>query len=286
MGGFATGSGVNAGVGGSGGGGGSVPGRVNAMIPTLSLQSKLWVSTDNGRLARAQVLSQTQDGQWELEQDYGTIDYDVTIPEDTFATEPPVGYTATNSKETAPVVDLWGPTARCGNLECRVPASFTLGDGSVVVAWRSSDVESEKSQEPLFANAAFGGPLPQLPIELLGIKPAGTPDRMAYKACHLAHTSKAGRLTEWALYVPRSNPPTAVKYQGYDALFRFNVTAAPNGGVGMNVGYGVPIASAEDFEKWVLGAMAELADDGTAPENLTYQKVLDLAHKVRTSAEP
>jgi hypothetical protein len=81
-------------VGGSAGGGGgwssnadgSGEGQSAPAIP--SFQSRLWVSADTGRLGRAQVLSQTGDGHWELEQDYHTIDYDVPIPR-AFDEEPP-----------------------------------------------------------------------------------------------------------------------------------------------------------------------------------------------------
>ncbi|MEN6337530.1 MAG: hypothetical protein ABFE01_25030 [Phycisphaerales bacterium] len=283
MGGFASGGGVSAGGGGSGGS--FVQRPVGAGSQIVPSQSRLWISTASGRLTRAQVLSQTGDGQWTVEQDYSTIDYDVTIPEGTFATEPPEGYTATNSKETAPVMELQSAIARCANLECQVPASFTLGDGSVVVGWQSIDRGSDESQEPLFAGLTFGGSLPKLPIELYGIKPAGASDRMAYAARHLACTSRAGRFTEWTLYVPKATPPASVKYQGYDAISRFNTATPLNGAVGMNVGYGVPVDSAEDFEKWVRGAMAEFGD-GPAPADVTYDKVSDLIRQIRTPNRP
>jgi len=284
MGGFASGGGISAGGGGSNGGG-FVQRPIGAGSQIIPSQSKLWISTASGRLTRAQVLSQVGTGRWELEQDYSTIDYDVAIPEGTFATEPPEGYTATNSKETAPVMEPQGTMARCANLECRVLASFTLGDGSVIVGWRSADSGSDESQESLFAGLTFGGSLPRLPIEIFGIKPAGASDRMAYTARHLACTSKSGRFIEWALYVPKNAPPASVKYQGYDAIARFNTATSLNGAVGMNVGYGAPVDSPEDLEKWVRGAMAEFSD-GPAPTDVTYDRVSDLIQQVRTSNKP
>jgi hypothetical protein len=284
MGSFASGGGVSAG-GGSRGGGSFVQRTVVSGSQIIPSQSKLWISTAGGRLTRAQVLSQTGNGQWTVEQDYSKIDYDVTIPEDVFATELPDGYTATNPKETAPVMEPQGAMARCANLECQVPASFTLGDGSVIVGWQSLDRDSDESQGSLFANMTFGGSLPKLPIEIFGIRPAGSSDRMAYTARHLAYTSKAGRFTEWALYVPKATPPAGVKYQGYDAISRLNTATSLNGAVGMNIGYGVPVDSAEDFEKWVRGAMAEFSDAG-APADVPYEKVSNLAQQVRTTGKP
>ena len=41
--------------------------------------------------------------------------------------------------------------------------------------------------------------------------------------------------------------------------------------------------SEQEFDVWVRGAMAELSDDGKAPESVTYQNVLQLAEKIRNS---
>jgi hypothetical protein len=68
---------------------------------------------------------------------------------------------------------------------------------------------------------------------------------------------------------------------GYDVLWRFNVASAPNGGMGLRAAYGVPIKTADDFDKWVRGAMAELSDSGTAPDQVTYQNVSQLIEKTR-----
>jgi hypothetical protein len=278
-------------VGGSAGGGdgwrsdgnGSGEGQSAPAIP--SFQSRLWVSPDTGRLGRAQVLSQSGDGHWELEQDYHTIDYDVPIPARTFATEPPAGYTPTNSKETAPFVPFASGTVVCDNVQCRTFVSFMLHDGSVIVAWQSCVLGDTESQEPLFADLAFGGPLPKLPAEIYSLKPAGAPDRMAYVGRHLGYTSQAGRFIEWALYVPKTTPPANVKYLGYDMLSRFN-SPTPSGRMGITLGSGVAVRTAEDFDRWVRGAMAELGDNGTVPEHITYQMVCDLARQVRTSIKP
>ncbi len=279
---------VGGGAGGGGGwssnGNGSGEGHFAPAIP--SLQSRLWVSADTGRLGRAQVLSQTGDGHWELEQDYHTIDYDVPIPARTFDAEPPAGYTALNAKETAPFVPLASGTVVCDNVQCRTFVSFMLNDGSVIVAWQSFVLGATESQEPLFANLAFGGSLPRLPAEIYSLKPAGAPDRTAYVGRHLSYTSQAGRFIEWALYVPKTTPPPNVKYLGYDMLSRFNTATPPGGRIGMTVGSGVAVQTAEDFDQWVRGAMAEFSDSGGPPVDVTYQKVCDLAQQVRTSIKP
>lgn len=167
------------------------------------------------------------------------------------------------------------------SLTCSTPLSFTLSDGSVLLAWQSSHADSEEAQMPLFANLTFGGPLPKLPIELYSLKPTGGSDRDTfYTGRHLGYTAKAGQLLEWALYVPRLKPAANVKCLGYEVLYRFNGTH-PHGGMGLRITAGVPVQTAEDFDKWIRGAMAEFSDNGQAPVDVTHQRVMDLAQQTR-----
>jgi hypothetical protein len=108
-----------------------------------------------------------------------------------------------------------------------------------------------------------------------------------YTGYHLAFTRKQGRFAEWGLYVPDGPPPADVQATGYEMLYRWNLEFAQHFVIDdMTVKPEFTIETAEEFDEWVLGAMAELADNGTAPENLTYQKVIDLAQQIRTSIAP
>ncbi len=258
--------------------------------PGYTTRSKFWLAADSGRPVRAQALSRTQDGRWDLQSDYSTIECNGEVPPGTFATEPPAGYATRNSKATAPPAELrrglMNFNANGRNVEFGVLVAFTLSDGSVVAGWQSRGGQDGASQEPLFANLTFGGPLPKLPVEIYGLRPAGHPSAPAYTGHHLAYTRKADRFTEWSLYIPAGTPPPLVKQAGYDALYRFHLDAKPNALFGLNVEYGVPIQTAEDFDKWVRGAMAELSDGGTPPVGTTYQKVCDVARQVRVSIKP
>ncbi len=258
----------------AGGGGGALSQPV--------MRFKLWLSADSGRLGRSQRWSPSQDGPWQLEDDYQVIEYDVQPPADTFTLVPPPGYAVANAKETAPLMGLTGSgSASSGAGECSVLVSFTLADGSVVMGWRSSDRSVKGSQEPLLASLVFGGPLPKLPIELFGLKPAGAANGTTYTGYHLAWTRKGNQLIEWSLYVPDGEPPAGVKSLGYDVLYRFNLDPQPKWIIDLNAEYGLPIGNAADFEKCVLGAMAELSDSGTPPPDVTWQKVVDLARRIR-----
>jgi hypothetical protein len=271
-------------------GGGRGPRGAFPGLPGYSTRSKLWLAADSGRLVRAQASSRTQGGPWELQSDYQTIECNGPIPAGIFATEPPAGYTAKNAKATAPPMELrrglttFGANGR--SVEFGILVAFTLNDGSVIAGWQSRDRQTEGSQEPLFTNLTFGGPLPKLPVEIYALRPVGRAGPLTYTGHHLGYTRKADRFTEWSLYVPAGTPPASVKQAGYDAVYRFNPSFQFNGQFGLSAVYGSVIKTTEDFDKWIGGAMVELSDNGKAPESLTYQKVTELAQRLRTPAKP
>jgi outer membrane lipoprotein-sorting protein len=258
---------------------------VAGATPGHTTRTKHWLAADTGQLVRAQVLSRMRDGKWELDEDYQTIEYNVEIPESTFAMEPPEGYTTENNKETAPILDIASGGVAYKSLWCSLVINFTLSDGSVVMGWRSFDSASEQPQELLFKDLMFGGPLPKLPVEIHGVVPAGVAGDVTYAGYHLAYTHKGDEFDEWSLYVPDGVPPGSVKELGYTALYRFNLDPQPKWIIGLMTEYGVPIETAEDFDTWVLGAMAELSDTGMAPSHVTYEAVLNLVQQVRSTTK-
>jgi hypothetical protein len=143
------------------------------------------------------------------------------------------------------------------------------------------DKMSQRPPEEYFQGLVFGGPLPKLPIEFNALKPGGVPSEIAYRGHHLAYTRIGDRFTEWSIYVPDGTPPESVREFGYDAKYVFNLGHTPRLRIGLPVAYGMLIETAEDFDAWVLGAMAELSDDGKAPEGITFERVLDLADDIR-----
>ena len=253
---------------------------------------KQWLSADTGWLMRAQVLKKVDSGQWKVATDYPLIEYNVEPPEGTFSLEPPEGYTASNSPETAYPMEL--DTGHCGgysdehfNYQCGSRIVFALADGSIILGWQSIQYKDAEKQAQFFEGVTFGGPLPKLHLEFYALTPANGSSEPLYTGYHLAFTRKKGKFFEWSLYVPDGTPPADVQETGYEVLCRKNLES-PNGfRIGkLTVKPEFTVETAEEFDEWVLGAMAELADDGTAPENLTYQKVIDLAQQVRTSVTP
>jgi hypothetical protein len=223
-----------------------------------------------------------------LDYDYCDIDYNVVVPDEVFAMEIPEDYTLKNTKETAIPLELGGGGGvgysddQC-SLRADTLIGFMMSDGSVIVAWNSVNTKSAIPQDELFMGLEFGGPLPKLPVEIYGLKPAGMSSDITYTGYHLTCTQKAGKFIEWSLYVPDGTPPASVRQLGCDVLYRFNLDHEPKWIIGLTVNCSLPIEAFEDFGKWVLGAMAELSDDGKAPENVTYESVLQLAEQIRES---
>jgi hypothetical protein len=165
--------------------------------------------------------------------------------------------------------------------------AFALADGSIVLGWQSFDPKDEEKQALLFEGVTFGGPLPKLPVEFYALKPADGPSAPLYTGYHLAFTRKQGRSVEWSLYVPDGTPPADVQVAGYEMLSRWNHEFGQHWAIGrMTVMPEFTIDTTAEFDEWVLGAMAELSEDGKAPADVTYQKVIDLAQQVRTSVTP
>jgi len=253
---------------------------------------KQWLAADTGRLTRAQFLRKMKSGEWRVATDYPLIEYNVEPPEGTFSVEPPEGYTASNSPQTAYPMDLdagmfTGWSDEQWHYGCGPRVAFALADGSIILGWQSFEYKDEERQALFFEGVTFGGPLPKLPIEFYALKPAEGPSEPLYAGYHLAFTRKQGHFAEWGLYVPNGTPPADVQATGYEMLCRWNREFPQHFTMDdMTVKPEFTIDTPTEFDEWVLGAMADLSDDGQAPADVTYQKVIDLAQRVRTSVAP
>lgn len=226
--------------------------------------------------------------EWKLGYDFFKVECNVPIPENVFKLEVPEGYEAKNTKENAIHQELGeqnGPYF--GNFKLQPRISFTLGDGSVILAWHSEDSQSSISQDELFEDLESGGALPKLPVEISGLQPSGWTwtGQIKYFGRHLAYTQMNEKFIEWGLYVPDNPPPNRKQILGYHVLFDFNLENKPRSTMSLMVDYGMLIETSGDFDKWVLDAMAELSDDKMAPESITYNGVLELAQQIRESLD-
>jgi hypothetical protein len=217
---------------------------------------RTWLAPDSGDIGRVLFWEKKRedDLNWRLGLDFHTIELDTVPPAGIFDTEPPDGYRLDNTKETAHMSELGIARQRAmiEDYELHVHISFTLNDGSVIVAW-SCPEKTRSSQADLFENLAPGGRLPELAAKIEGLTSIPLELGVNYVGHHLTYTQKDGSFYEWSLYVPDSESPARSSLLGYDLSVKYEVD------------------------------MAELSDDGKAPENVTYESVLQLAEQVRES---
>ncbi len=218
---------------------------------------------------------------WVLLKEAHTIEYNTTPPVDCFKTESPEGYELVNTRETAIEREL-GPT-NADRVRFYGCIGFTLNDRSVIFGWHANH-KPEESQAHLFANLKQGGPLPNLPAQIVGLKPWPVEEDITFVGRHLVCTQKNNKFYEWGIYVPNKKMPKRDTFQDYKIIPKYNgVEPRSFRGRPNLIGQELAINSEEEFDTWVRGAMAELSDDGKAPENVTYENVLILAEQIRES---
>ncbi|MDT8303235.1 MAG: hypothetical protein RQ760_17280, partial [Sedimentisphaerales bacterium] len=102
---------------------------------------------------------------------------------------------------------------------------------------------------------------------------------------HLAFTHKKGKFYEWGLYVTDKNAPERNTFWVYEVISKYHDTGPRPffDGRPKHLGQELTINSEQEFDIWVRGAMAELSDDGKAPESITYKNVLQLVERIRQS---
>jgi hypothetical protein len=247
---------------------------------------KSWIAPDTGELAHAGIWTKRGSGQWSRSYEVEKVQRNVNIPTGVFATEPPAGYEFLDTKETAQIPELnLGLTCyqKRATLKIGTKICFTMPDGSVILAWRSEDSESDVSQAEVFENLRAGGTLPKVPIEIYALKSIGGGDTISYDGRHLCYTIRNGKFYEWSIYVPAQHASARSDFLGYQTIPRFN-PPQDRALFSLPVYDDLQVEDEKQFNKWVLGAMAELSDDGQAPENIAYESVIQLVGQIRESS--
>jgi len=247
---------------------------------------KTWLAPDSGDVERILFWQKRQkdDPNWRLVFDLYTIELNVVTPPDIFDTEPPEGCKLDNTKETARPSGLGISPEKVmrQDYELHAHIGFTLKDGGVIIGW-SCPEKTQAPQTDLFEDLTPGGRLPELAAKIQGLTAIPRKLGVSYAGHHLAYTYKDGNFYEWSLYVPDGNPPARSSLVAYELSIKYEVDKDRFGTRPGNLSEDIVIDSSYDFNTWVLGAMAELSDDGKAPEHVTYENVLRLAEQIRNS---
>ena len=257
-------------------------GEIAAAGKTIPYTKKrIWLSPDTGEIVRIFTWKNAEDDsvRWVSSNDADTIEYGVIPPTNCFNTDPPEGHKLVNTKETTVEREL-GDDGRVRFYDC---IGFTLKDSSVVYAWHANHKPNE-SQVHLFANLKPGGPLPNLPAQIIELKPWPVKEDITFAGRHLTFTQKKGKFYEWGIYIPNKKMPKRDTFKAYKVIQKYNgVKPRSFGGHPNLIGQELAIDTETEFDTWVRGAMAELSDDGKAPKFVTYKNVLQLAEKIRSS---
>ena len=252
------------------------------------IKIRTWLAPDSGDIGRVLFWEKKRkdDLNWRLGLDFHTIELDAVPPAGIFNTEPPAGSKLDNTKETAHTSALGIARQRAmimiEDYELHRHIGFTLSDGSVILCW-SCPEKNRSSQADLFENLTPGGRLPEFAAKIEGLTSIPLELGVNYVGYHLTYTQKDGNFYEWSLYMPDSESPARSSLLGYDLSVKYEVDKNRFGTRPGNLSDDLAIESSYDFNIWVRGAMAELSDDGKAPEDITYESVLQLAERIRKS---
>jgi hypothetical protein len=253
-----------------------------AYEPARKIQA--WLSPQTGDLAKTIRWTQ-RNGQWQKGNETTLVEYNIDMPDEIFALEPPPGYRCLNSKRSAKAPELIRGRGSILSVQLSTHIGFALPNGSIIACWGSYDKESRRPQNMLFKDLQMGGPLPKLPFEVYALEATLRGEEFTFEGYHLAYTKKNGEFYEWAIYIPTKYIDS--KYSdmlNYDFIFRNNTTRELDvNSLGSSVRPELTIKNQQDFETYLLGAMAEMSNDGNIPEQITYEKVLKLSGQLYDS---
>jgi hypothetical protein len=255
-----------------------------------------WLSPATAQVGRSKTWRKKDKEDWIQVSEYTIFDRNVSLPEGIFETEPPADYEIKTAKEDATIrvrqqPDIYEDTQfGYAPLNYCVAPVFHLNDGSLLACWQSVDAKESHDQSGYFRDLRVGGDLPKLPTEIFALSPEPNVRDMQFIGYHLAFTQKeteqGKRWYEWSLYIPDKEPPPVNAVLNYRIHRRLHVKRTKDIENSINqiaVGEPQEIKTEEDFNTFVLGAMAKRSDGGFIPEHVNYENILRLTKQLRES---
>lgn len=269
----------------------------------LGIRLEVWVSPSTGDMGRTRRwINHYRFGQgWMLASETDKVEINVLPPLGVFATVAPAGYTLENSKTTADITGAGHMAYQTPDgCELRVPLSLVLEDGSVLACW-STTCDSVASQaHDAYENLTFGEGLPQTPCTLHGL--ISIPDEKSYGSIsyrdedtpitivyyvgrHVACTYSAGKVCEWALYVPQPEVPAGEPISTTVTVVKLHRQTSETRLIQLGSRLISLVVTRARFAEYVAGAMCELSENAAIPAEMIYEHLLELAKQVRGAPE-
>lgn len=205
------------------------------------------------------------------------------IPDERFSLRPPEGYTAQNTPEDAKEIsgEMSIGNYHFDSYSLHLHIAFLLKDGSVLLAWSGQNRDQPLDRQSVYAGLRPGGHLPNLPIVAEKLMPLFAEDPKPYPGYHLAVTCRDQQCIEWSLYVPtQESPENPLAFKLIHRIDDPQIQQQWKPEAMISTAF--TIEDEQDFRDFVIGAMTELSDPGTAPESWTYEDVLSLTEQLRT----
>ena len=263
------------------------------------IKLRVWMSPTTGEVRRIKGWQRGEftNGQWCVTRDKA-IKINGELEAGVFEPVVPDTYHLENTKDSAPEYQsLIIAFSVNGGKRSEVRYIFTLENGSVIMAWSTGILLSNDDSATLYEPLEPGRSLPTKPVEIMyGLTPRGKPrydssdydvtfddTSITYSGRFLAWTVKDDQLCEWAIYIPNKEVDVG------EVLHRCDIV------IGMDpenrtwrkvkryrLDNNTMVIYDDEFDTFVLGAMAELSNDGIVPEHVTHENILELAKKLRS----
>lgn len=263
------------------------------------IKLRVWLSPTTGRVKRILEWQRGEftNGKWCVVSER-EIKINESLKTGTFEPVFPDTYHMENTKENAPKYQYLLMAFYAGGKRSEIRYVFTLENGSVIMVWSTEIPLSDDNSVTLYETLEPEWSPPTKPVEIMyGLTPRSKPrydssdydvtfddTSVVYNGRHLAWTSKDGQLYEWAIYVPNKKVNIREVLHRCEIVIGMNPKNRTWKGVERYSLYNNTMVICDDeFDTFVLGAMAELSNNGKAPADITYGGVLQLAQQIRAS---
>ena len=263
------------------------------------IKSRVWMSPITGEVRRIGEWQRGEftKGRWCITSD-NTIKINRGFETGIFEPVVPDGYRLKNTKENAPEYQSLIMAFYADGKRSEVRYVFTMENGTVIIAWSTGILLSDENSVALYKALKSGQSMPTKPVEIMyGLTPKGKPrydssdydvtfddTSVTYNGRFLDWTVKDGQLYEWAIYVPNKKVDLREVLHRGEIVIGMDPENPTWKGVERSSLYSNTMVIYDDeFNIFVLGAMAELSDDEVIPEHMTYNNILNQVNEIRTN---